>query len=1104
MKRLYFPLFFFFIAIFAMAGFAYDNGIVPINTPESARRLIEHLIKTNGEKFPKGEEFLKRLEPLEAKLKENPNDGEAKTALEGLIREASLANPVLDAFEEILLVRRKPKGGYGFMALNSYTNDTVRRTDWDNDMVLMSDFRSSEPKLKSIYRHPNTAIMRDTNLHFDGKRIIFSSINEFNNWAVFEVDIEGNNVKELTPNDQKDVLWWDACYLPEDDYIICASTAGMQGLPCENGGRPMCNLYRVNTKTKEVRQLTFEQDSDWHPSMMHDGRVMYLRWEYSDTPHYMSRILFAMNPDGRNQRAIFGSGSLFPTAYKNPRVVPNHPSLVIGVVSGHHTGGSGTAETGRLLLVDPRLGTKYPFRNDPETKEWGPENTELNVFPRVYPKEVTGCVQEIPGWGRDVVGNVYDNQGGQSSYRFVYPFPLDENFYLVSLRVKNKGQYGLWLVDRFDNMTKIMELPDYSLFQPIPVMATEKPPVQRDATIADNPEGVMFITDVNIGHGLPEIPAGKAKKLRIFSYHFGYWNSGGHESVGQESSWDIKRILGTVDVEDDGSASFVVPANTPISIQVLDEDNAAIQLMRSWTVCMPGESLACVGCHEDPRDATPPSFKLAGRKAPQEIKPWYGPHRPFGYEAEIQPMLEEKCIGCHNDVNKETHKLISFEARNTGDWRTDTSYTALNPYVRRPGPETELEPLKPMEYHVGTSELIQRLRRGHFGVELNEEQWDRFHTWIDLNAPYRGQWSNPRLEKRRLELAELYAGGLDTNPEEEYRTSLGMTAAKEIKKMDRVSPEQIAKLLAPKTDNVKAVNWPFDETTARKMQGEQQPIVIELGKDHRGIEQKIKLVRIPAGDFVMGSLDGFPDEAPRSVVKVEKPFWMATTETTNSQYNVFDPEHDTRYLKEDGKDHIVPGYIANHPDQPVARLSWNEAMEFCKWLSEKSGKKVTLPTEAQWEWAARAGTETPFFYGDRDTDFSKWANLADAGLRRTYTSWDGGSKVHLRRNYNGVFPLRDDRFTDKWFVVDYVAQYEPSPWGLYDIIGNACEWTRSEYKPYPYAENDGRNDGNPETKKVARGGSWNDRPKVTGSALRIPYESYQKVHNVGFRIVVEE
>ncbi|MDR1496809.1 MAG: formylglycine-generating enzyme family protein [Puniceicoccales bacterium] len=268
----------------------------------------------------------------------------------------------------------------------------------------------------------------------------------------------------------------------------------------------------------------------------------------------------------------------------------------------------------------------------------------------------------------------------------------------------------------------------------------------------------------------------------------------------------------------------------------------------------------------------------------------------------------------------------------------------------------------------------------------------------------------------------------------------------------------------------------------------------------------MRFVHIPAGLLTIGSTDGFSDERPLATVHVKKPFWMAETELTNAQYAAYDPDHDTGYAHENGKDHVAPGYIANHPNQPVARVSWQEAMKYCEWLSKQTGKKATLPTEAQWEWAARAGTKTTFYFGDRQANFSEHANLADASLRKTRHNFRGGSRIPARENFpvNYPYPLRDDRFADKWFSVDYVKQNAANPWGLYDIIGNVWEWTRSDYAPYPYNENDGRNNNNLDKKKVARGGSHTDRPETVGSAARIPYESYQKVHNVGFRPIIED
>ena len=84
------------------------------------------------------------------------------------------------------------------------------------------------------------------------------------------------------------------------------------------------------------------------------------------------------------------------------------------------------------------------------------------------------------------------------------------------------------------------------------------------------------------------------------------------------------------------------------------------------------------------------------------------------------------------------------------------------------------------------------------------------------------------------------------------------------------------------------------------------------------------------------------------------------------------------------------------------------------------------------------------------------------------------------------------------------AQYKPNRWGVYDMQGNVAEWTRSAYKSYPYKSNDGRNDVTKDVKRVVRGGSWRDRPKTATSSCRLPYAQYQKVYNVGLRIIIEE
>jgi formylglycine-generating enzyme required for sulfatase activity len=239
---------------------------------------------------------------------------------------------------------------------------------------------------------------------------------------------------------------------------------------------------------------------------------------------------------------------------------------------------------------------------------------------------------------------------------------------------------------------------------------------------------------------------------------------------------------------------------------------------------------------------------------------------------------------------------------------------------------------------------------------------------------------------------------------------------------------------------------------------------------------------------------------------VSRPFWMGVTEVTNGQYALFDPQHDTRYIDMHSLDRVVPGHIANHPNQPVARVSWSEAMRFCQWLTERTGRTVTLPTEAQWEWAARAGTQTQFFYGTPETDFGRFANLADQALRWYRMGYDGPSALQRRNPYPPEmnFPLHDERFRDPWFVVDYVGQTEANAWGLKDTVGNVSEWTRSSYRPYPCVDGDGRNDETRPERKVARGGSWADRPADAGSSVRRAYQPWQEVYDVGFRVILAD
>jgi len=245
------------VAICATSALAVNNGDIPVNTAASARRMIEDLNTTYGEKYRGGKEFLRRLGSIEARLKANGSDASAHADLQTLIREAALANPLLDV-DKILVVRRK---GEANRSLNAHTTATVRLKGWDNEISELSNLRG-KLKVRTVYRHTDQSVMKHLDLHFGGRRVMFSGLGKKGQWAVLDVDMQGKGLRELTPSAKGDVQWFDGCYLPKPGYIIAASTASAQGLPCENGKKPMVNLYRVDTKAGKARQLTFEQDSD--------------------------------------------------------------------------------------------------------------------------------------------------------------------------------------------------------------------------------------------------------------------------------------------------------------------------------------------------------------------------------------------------------------------------------------------------------------------------------------------------------------------------------------------------------------------------------------------------------------------------------------------------------------------------------------------------------------------------------------------------------------------------------------------------------------------------------------------------------------------------
>jgi len=226
---------------------------------------------------------------------------------------------------------------------------------------------------------------------------------------------------------------------------------------------------------------------------------------------------------------------------------------------------------------------------------------------------------------------------------------------------------------------------------------------------------------------------------------------------------------------------------------------------------------------------------------------------------------------------------------------------------------------------------------------------------------------------------------------------------------------------------------------------------------------------------MMGSPDDEEErgenEGPRHEVTISKPFYMGVYEVTVEQFDQF--VKDSGYAWEKRKVSYTP-----RSDHPVSCVTWDDAREFCKWLSKKTGKTVSLPTEAQWEYACRAGTTTAYCFGDDVDDLGEYGHYDMDG-------WDG-SAVHSPE----AAP---------------VGSFKPNAWGLYDMHGNVNEYCE-DYVSKAYSAEDKLDPKGPAegTRRVMRGGSWRNVPEGCRSAFRGQARPAIGGPREGFRVVVAE
>jgi formylglycine-generating enzyme len=295
----------------------------------------------------------------------------------------------------------------------------------------------------------------------------------------------------------------------------------------------------------------------------------------------------------------------------------------------------------------------------------------------------------------------------------------------------------------------------------------------------------------------------------------------------------------------------------------------------------------------------------------------------------------------------------------------------------------------------------------------------------------------------------------------------------------------------------------------------------------------MKLVLIPAGEFMMGAeedrgdtLKFFPycdpqvlgGELPRHRVRITKPFYLGQYEVTLGEFLKF--YHDAKNSKDIerddkpswGNDKTGKALVESKApewklelDHPVVYVSWTDATAFCKWLSKQTGKTYRLPTEAEWEYACRAGSNSRYHFGDDPEDLVRYSNSADADRKAVLDNPTIATYAKDGKKSDAAIPFPFLSGRDGFAWTAPVGKYQPNAFGLHDMHGNAWEWCSDWYDEGYYATSpvdDPQGPGNG-TMRVARGGAFNRTPVFLRCAYRAKgAPSRQNVH-YGFRVACE-
>jgi len=667
------------------------------------------------------------------------------------VRRAGRLRPLLDKTGEVLFVRHHNMGS-GFFAYTEYTQ-------WKGNIHggLFSLDLSPEAEPDGTFAQPRVLISTETNgstirdpaLSYDAKRLLFAwrkgGTDRY--YKIYERDLASGTDRLITGADTYGASY-DPVYLPNRN-ILFASSRVVQSVDC--AGPDVSNFFICDKDGRYARRVGFDQVHTLWPTVLDDGRIVYMRWDYNDRSQIYTQPLFQMNQDGTAQTEYYGNNSFSPTTCFHPRGVPG-TTKVMCAIGGHHN-----PQCGKLAVIDNSKGRQ----------------------------ELEGVI-EIPTGRKPPYPrrDAYAQEGDQ----YCYPFPLDEESLLVSYdpiayyarrgRWNNKDamRFHLYYMTADGKREVLAADSRISSFEPTPVIPRTVPHIRPSVVDHRKTTGTYVLQDIYRGPGLKGIPRGTIKKLRVIELRFREMSIGANNSSGKgggatvvtpiavgTGTWDVKVILGDATVYEDGSAMFAVPSKTPVYFQALNEKNQAVQTMRTWSTLMPGESFSCVGCHENKSDTpeAPGTTSIAMRKGVETLKPFYGEPRGFSFPKEIQPILDKHCVKCHReDGEKKAREYVLTgapvsDSRAKRNWfRSYLTLTAAptdgrtserargkaNEIVNWINNSSEPTMIPPMYGGSTKSKLITMCEEGHSKTRLSREELDKLNAWIDLVIPFCGDY----------------------------------------------------------------------------------------------------------------------------------------------------------------------------------------------------------------------------------------------------------------------------------------------------------------------------------------------------------------------------